>query len=409
MEQCQLDSGDTGMKVSLSTIGKFHTFDLARQLQQRQALAAIYTGYPTFKLRQEGLPAKKIHTFPWIQAPYMALPRLRQALGSGARHQWEYWSATSFDHYTARALDDCDVFVGLSGAALRTGGVAKARGIRYVCDRGSSHIRFLEQIMAEEHERWSLPYSGIDPRVIGREEAEYELADLITVPSSFVHDSFIRQGVTSTKLRVVPYGVDLQRFQPVATPDRQRFEVLFVGNVTVRKGIGYLLQAFHRVEHPRKRLTLVGGVSPDGAMLLKRLTSPDDDVVVRGHVTQINLQHIMSRSHVMVLPSVEEGLALVLAQALACGCPLISSRHTGALDLIQNGKEGYIVPIRNADIIAERLQWLADDPGLQQQMRNAALARVRTLGGWSQYGERMYHTLREVCAGHRNSGQGCPA
>lgn len=394
------------MKVSLSTIGKFHTFDLARQLQQRHALAAIYTGYPAFKLKQEGLPANKIHTFPWLQAPYMALPGLRQALNVGVRQQWEYWAATSFDHYTAGALDECDVFVGLSGAALHTGGVAKSRGIGYVCDRGSSHIRFLEQIMAEEHERWSLPYSCIDPRVIEREEAEYELADRITVPSGFVYDSFIGQGVSAAKLRVVPYGVDLHRFQSVASPDRERFDVLFAGNVSVRKGIGYLLQAFQRVHHPHKRLILIGGVSPDGAALLKRLTSPNDDVVVRGHVPQADLKHIMSRSHVMVLPSIEEGLALVQAQALACGCPLISSRNTGALDLIQNAKEGYIVPIRNADIITERLQWLADDPGLQESMRNAALARVNTLGGWRDYGELMTNTLREVCTGHRNTKKG---
>jgi glycosyltransferase involved in cell wall biosynthesis len=397
------------MKVSLSTIGKFHTFDLGRQLQHRQALAAIYTGYPAFKLKQEGLPAEKIHTFPWLQGPYMALPRIRQALDVRSRRLWEHWAAISFDRYTASALGECDVFVGLSGSALRTGRAAKARGIRYVCDRGSSHIRFLEQIMAEEHERWSLPYHGIDPRVIEREEAEYELADRITIPSGFVYDSFIQQGVTPSKLRVVPYGVDLQRFQSVARPERDRFDVLFVGNVSVRKGIGYLLQAFHRLQHPNKRLTLVGGISPDGASLLKRHAPAEDDIVTLGHVSQPKLKHIMSRSHVMVLPSIEEGLALVQAQAMACGCPLISSRHSGALDLIEDGKEGYIVPIRDADAIADRLQRLADDPGLQERMRDAALARVGSLGGWHQYGELMDAMLRDVCASHSNAGKGLPA
>jgi glycosyltransferase involved in cell wall biosynthesis len=397
------------MKVSLSTIGKFHTFDLGRQLQQRQALAAIYTGYPAFKLRQEGLPAEKVHTFPWLQGPYMALPRIRQALNTRTRQLWEHWAAISFDRYTERALGECDVFVGLSGAALRTGRTAKARGIRYVCDRGSSHIRFLETIMAEEHERWSLPYHGVDPRVIAREEAEYELADRITIPSGFVYDSFVQQGVAPAKLSVVPYGVDLQRFQSVARPDPERFDILFVGNVSVRKGIGYLLQAFQRVQHANKRLTLVGGISPDGASLLKRQAATDGEIVIRGHVSQPNLKHIMSRSHVMVLPSIEEGLALVQAQAMACGCPLISSRHSGALDLIEDGKEGYIVPIRDADAVAERLQRLADDPQMQGQMREAALARVSTLGGWHQYGELMHAMLDELCASRRTAGKGMPA
>lgn len=384
------------MKVSLSTIGKFHTFDLARQLERRGALAAIYTGYPAFKLRGEQLPGEKIHTFPWLQGPYMAWPRLRRAIGARARFQWEYLSALSFDRYTARALGDCDVFCGLSGAALRTGALAKSRGLVYVCDRGSAHIRCVDQLMAEEHALWSLPYEGVDPRIIERELAEYALADLVTVPSGFAYDSFVAQGVAPDKLRLVPYGVDLQRFTVVAEPDPARFDVLFVGNVALRKGIGYLLQAFERLAHPRKRLTLVGTVSDDGAALLRRL-APGADVVLRGALPQGQLPDIMSRSHVMVLPSIQEGLALVQAQALACGCPVIASRHSGALDLFQDGVEGYIVPIRSADAIAARLQQLADDPALRQGLRAGALRRVRSLGGWQQYGERMHAVLRAQC------------
>jgi alpha-maltose-1-phosphate synthase len=94
----------------------------------------------------------------------------------------------------------------------------------------------------------------------------------------------------------------------------------------------------------------------------------------------------MSTSHVMVLPSIEEGLALVQGQALACGCPMISSENTGGADLFSHGIEGFFVPIRSADAIAERLQQLADDPTLRQSMSEAALRRVKSLGGWEQYG-----------------------
>jgi glycosyltransferase involved in cell wall biosynthesis len=96
----------------------------------------------------------------------------------------------------------------------------------------------------------------------------------------------------------------------------------------------------------------------------------------------------MSSSHVLVLPSVEEGLALVQAQAMACGCPLISSTNTGGEDLFSDCVEGFLVPIRSPEAIAERLQQLADDPDLQQRMSEAALTRVRTIGGWHAYGEK---------------------
>jgi glycosyltransferase involved in cell wall biosynthesis len=89
----------------------------------------------------------------------------------------------------------------------------------------------------------------------------------------------------------------------------------------------------------------------------------------------------------MVLPSIEEGLALVQGQALACGCPVLATTNTGSEDLFTDGIEGFIVPIRDVDALAGRLQLLAGDPALQRRMSEAALARVKHLGGWRQYGD----------------------
>ncbi len=87
---------------------------------------------------------------------------------------------------------------------------------------------------------------------------------------------------------------------------------------------------------------------------------------------------------------------MVLAQALACGCPVIGSQHTGAPDLIEDGKAGYIVPIRNPQAIADRLQGLADDPALQQRLSQEALATVRHIGGWRNYGDQALAIYREL-------------
>src|SRR6185312_304315 len=106
-----------------------------------------------------------------------------------------------------------------------------------------------------------------------------------------------------------------------------------------------------------------------------------------GVVKQDRLAELMSTSHLMVLPSLEEGLALVQGQALACGCPVLCSTNTGGEDLFTNGVEGFIVPIRDVAALAEKMQQIADDPALQQRMSEAALARVRDLGGWHQYGD----------------------
>ncbi len=385
------------MKVVISVIGRFHSFELARELHRRQALQAIFSGYPRFKLSGEGLPADRIRTFPYVQAPFMALahkPWLPGALVRG----WERLAVLSLDRHVAAHLPECDVFVGLSSCGLATGRVARRRGARYVCDRGSTHIRTQDRLLREEYERWGLPFAGLPARVIEREESEYAEADLITVPSSFTLDSFVRQGVDARRLRRLPYGVNLARFGPAGEPAPQAFDVLFVGGMSLRKGVPYLLQAYARLQHPRKSLSFAGAVSPTLVRHLKARGLWPEEARLLGHVPQPRLRELMSRSHVLVLPSVEEGLALVQAQAMACGCVVLASRHTGAEDLFDDGQEGFIVPVRDADALAQRLQQLADDPALRRQMSQRALARVQRAGGWHDYGENAMAIYKELLA-----------
>lgn len=374
------------MKIALSTIGKFHTFDLARELHKYDALSAVFTGYPLFKLQQENLPTSLIHSFPYLHAPYMRFP-FWNVVGKRAKQQWEYWDRISFDWYVSNNIPECDVFSGLSGSAIKTGLVVKQRGGKYVCDRGSSHIRMQEHILKEEHERWNIPYFSIDPRIIEREEAEYELADIITVPSDFVYQSFVEYGISEKKLRLIPYGVNLSRFEKVGNPDNGRFDVLFVGALNLRKGLPDLLTAYKNLTHENKSLTLIGSVDNHLISYLKKFNLLTQDINILGHIPQVRLKEIMSKSHILVLPSLEEGLAMVQAQAMACGCPVIATTNTGASNLYSDCVEGYIVPIRNPDALTEKMQKLADNPDIQHEMSIAALEKVHSIGGWSEYGK----------------------
>lgn len=385
------------MNVVLSVPGKFHTFDLARELHSRQSLGTIFTGYPRFKLKQERIPAEKIHTWPWVQTAYMAMPK-RHWLGQRIVREWEWLAKNTLDAHVAHHMPDCDVFVGLSGSALRSGKTAHARGAKVVCDRGSSHIRVQDTLLREESDRWGIPFAGIDPRVIEREEAEYAQADCITVPSSFSVRSFVQAGVDPDKVRKLSYGVNLALFKPTGHPAVDRFDVLYVGGMNLNKGIPYLLQAYQRLEHPKKSLTFAGTPS---ALFIEQMKAQNiwpDEIQLLGHVPQPQLKDLMSRSHVMVLASVQEGLALVQAQAMACGCVVIGTEHSGAQDLFDDGQEGFIVPIRQSDAIANRLQMLADNPALRATMSTKSLLRVQGAGGWRDYGEQALSTYQSIAS-----------
>ena len=382
------------MKVVVSTIGKFHHFDLARQLHKRQVLEAIFTGYPKFKLKNENFPEQYIRSFPWLQAPYMAQSRFRITNQKFGR-ELTWWANCTFDAYVASCIPQCDIFLAIANAGMKSGRQAQKQGSLYICDRGCSHIRYQDTILREEYAKHNIVSQTVDPRFIEREEAEYEKADAIIVPSLFAKNSFVEMGVSEQKVYNVPLGVELARFHPTGEPDLDHFDVLFVGAASIRKGLPYLLESFALLEHPKKRLRIVGTVPIEAQKMLRKYMDAFP-ITCAGHCPQPELKEVMSRSHVLVLPSVEDGFGLVMAEAMACGCPVIATTNTGAMDLYQDGIEGFIVPIRDPAAITDRMQELADNPARRQAMSEACLRRVNSLGGWDAYGQAMMNTFASL-------------
>ena len=381
------------MQVIQAVFGVFHHFELAHQLYRRGHLRRIYSTWPWARLKREGIPRELVRTFPLVHTADYLL-RKTAFYSAALDDRFNEANSLTFDAWTRLRIEACDAFVAISGAGLTTGPKVQAMGARFICDRGSTHQRFQNQVLAEEHRRWQVPYIEPPGHIVRREEAIYAAADAITVPSTAARRSFEQMNVSSAKLYVIPYGVRLDRFRPTVRPSNEAFDVLFAGQVSLRKGVPYLLQAFSMLQHPQKRLTIVGAIQDDMRKLLHTL--PTEHVVFTGSIAQADLADRMSASHVLALPSVEEGLALVQGQAMACGCPVIATTATGAEDLFTAGVEGFIVPDRDVRALSDRLQQIADDPALRARMSEAALLRVQSLGGWDTYGDRwdqLLHTL----------------
>jgi glycosyltransferase involved in cell wall biosynthesis len=383
------------MIVTQISIGRFHHFHLARQMEMRGLLDCIWTGYPRIKLNDEqGIPINKIKTYPWLYSLYMARARFGLSNWQWLNKQWLWWAQEMLDYHVASKINQSTILIALSGTGLHTGTKVQQLGGRYICDRGSSHIRFQDQILREEYARWGLVFPGIDPRVVEKEEAEYIQADCITVPSEFVRRSFIEMGVPSTKISKIVYGARLDRFYKIADPPADVFRVLWVGSVSIRKGFIDLLDAFALFKHPNKELLVVGAIDIEIKALIA--TRRLDKVIFKGNVPNQDLPEVYNSSHVFVLPSIEEGLAMVQGESLACGCPVIATPNSGSEDLFANGREGFIIPIRSPKHIAEKLQQLADDYLLRLELSDNALKRVGGIGGWNTYGNSFSELVRSL-------------
>lgn len=377
------------MQVNVSGITTFHVYNLALQMQRLGLLKTYYTALPAS--RTPGIRSEKAKRIPTLLGPtYLArklgLSHFEAVLEKPARELFKRWLAAN--------TTSCDVFHSLSGFGLPAFSIAKERyGAVTICDRGSTHILFQDNNLRDEHKRWGIPYKCIDPVVIDTEISEYETCDLITVPSRFVYETFLAQGISPNKLAVIPYGVDLDMFHPIKKTDKV-FRAIYVGQISIRKGIPYLLQALANLSLPNFELMLIGRLRPD---FKEHFQKNKGDCIYLGSKSRAELYQWYSNASVFVIASIEEGLATVIAQAMACGLPVVATKNTGAVDLITDGIEGFIVPPRDPAALQEKVLYLYENPEVRLQMAHAALERVKRLGGWDDYGNRITAAYQDAC------------
>ena len=283
-------------------------------------------------------------------------------------------TARSIARQAAGLAASASVVIAGSGTALPSFQIAAARGVPRVLNYPSAHHDYRRRFFAAAAQR--LPeFSGLADRdeempEESREQLsrECELADLILVGSRFARESFIAEGLPAAKVMAIPYGVDLQRFTPApGQRSAGQFQVTYVGRISSRKGIGYLLHAYRRFQRSDSRLRLVGSVAGDAACL-----QPYAGLFTHlAHMPQFRLQEIYRDTDVFVFPSLLEGLGLVVLEAMACGCPVIVSAN-GPCDVVRDGVDGIVVPAEDSAAIESALHRLYDDRALLRSMALAA-------------------------------------
>ncbi len=286
------------------------------------------------------------------------------------------------DRSSFRFAIESDVFLYYRTTGRHTNLRLKKEQAKTVCvlEEVNSHVEQCLALMQREYEALGLgSYHERFPDMDARLEA-YAEADYILCPSEWVKRSFIEKGFAPEKILKNPYGMSLAPAGAVDRAASETFRILFVGQVHFRKGLRHLFEAFRKLSHPKKELVIVGPNTPITGL---EKTALPAGVTFAGELKGEALQNAYRTADVFCLPSVEEGLALVMGEALAFGLPVIATSHTGAEDLFTDGKEGLIVAPFSSIALTDALQRLADDRGLRETMSAAARDRAASLGGWN--------------------------
>jgi len=353
------------LKIAVVVPGRFHAFHLACALLNQGHDVTVFTNYPKWAAKRFGLPPKQVRSF-WLHGvltrviEQVSWKFIRKYIDKGFVLLFSYWAA-----YAVRK-EKWDVIHAWSGYATE---ILKSKKNRspLLLNRGSAHITTQTKLLKEEEKRMGLAVESASPWMIKRELYEYQYSDAIAVPSTFALNSFIENEVAISKTRLLLLGANTKSFYPTEEivaercrrlREKETLRILYVGAITAQKGIYDLIQIMKKLEKEIKNkrflFHLIGPVEP----LLSAYLKPVSDLFIfTPKVPEFELPQWYAKGDIFIFPTIQDGYAVVLAQAHANALPVMTTHHCIGPELIEENKSGWVFPIRRPCDFVEKLLW----------------------------------------------------
>lgn len=321
-------------------------------------------------------PGDRVRCVPWRELVRLSAKQLRldNLLCSAERPFSAIGVYRNFDEQVAKSLGTkrVDAVYAYEGGALNTFREAQKLGISTIYELPSGYWYWERDLLSDEAE-CNQEFASLHPKLTDSpghmrwKDEELRLADFVFVASQHVRRT-LAGVVEDEKIRVVNYGAPpLQPAKAVARDAKAPFQVLFVGALIQRKGIGYLLDAIDMLGQ-QVELTLIGTrFAPNRRV---------DEACRRWRwfesIPHDRVLEIMKECDALVLPSLSEAFGLVVTEAMSIGLPVIITPNVGAADLVVDGREGFIVPVCSSEAIADKINMLNRDRELLAVMSENA-------------------------------------
>lgn len=349
------------MKIAIVVHGRFHSFDLARALLGRGHDVTVFTNYPKWAMRPFGIPETQVRSF-WAHGIAARVANrvhdLTHALDPDrVLNPWfGRWAAGQLKR---ESWDVIHSWSGVSEEILKTPCIQARLKLMM---RGSAHIRTQAELLMEEEGRTGARIDTPSEWIVGRETREYGLVDRVVVLSTFARDSFQAKGVPADKIRLLPLGSDVRRFRPgreviesrcARILSGARLRVLYVGALMYRKGLHDIANIVRRLGE-KFDFRFVGPIADEAKQACSELSSQAEFIAKQ---PQYELPKWYASGDLFMFPTIEDGYAVVLAQAQASGLPILTTPNCCGPDLVRADQTGWILPIRNPEAVIEKLLW----------------------------------------------------
>ena len=403
------------LKVLLAHPGTQYAQQLAKQLYQKKSLDKFITSFTLsadsyisrtirfffpdiyrkiFNRVIARVPSSKIFIFPFLEWKYS-----RKLKSNSNSEEIIFSRNKEFQQLiTDSILKPANAVIGFDTSSWILVDRCRTLNIPYILDVSIAHSckkNIAYSNIAKEYPTWvnSLELKSNELLVV--EQSELENATHIVVASNFSKLSLIENGISANKITVNPYGVDISAFplkESFVIPRQIRF--IFTGLVDARKGIPFLLDAFQQVNPDKVFLSIVGQIQNHINIAIKDNYLLNNIEIV-GKLPHNELPGLLQKNDVFIFPSYFEGFGLVILEAMASGLPVITTTATAGPDIIEHGKEGFIIEPGDKKGLTDAIQYFIDNPHQIEIMGRAARKKAEQYS-WDAYGDRWEKIIHQV-------------
>jgi len=414
------------MVIVSNGFNKFHLSVAAEELHKRSQLSLFLTGaYPTDKIskilkrktlkrsrklarllsRQQDIEERLIVPL-WRSEFLHVVGQLIKKFSHASRFSTFMnlssilqYGSQAIKHVRKAAANGAKVYHYRAGFGHKSVEVARDFGMIAICDYSIAHGALLEFLIQNQGQ---FPRCG-DNTTLSRFWSlvlqDTKQADYVLVNSDFVKDTFLHQGWPESKVKVIYWGIDDQFLSEINDSSACRLQnqgplkVLYAGSFTKRKGIDTMVASLNSLTGIDWHLTIAGAMTRNIYNMYKSFLK-DSRVEYKGILTRRELAYCMLQSDVFLFPSLAEGSARVIFEAMAAGCYVITTRNSGSI--VKTDEHGCLIPSGSESALTRALcDAYRNRPKIQRIGDNNAKL-IKTQYRQKHYGDHLIRFYKEI-------------
>lgn len=403
--------------IIVSHPGKQHVYQLIYYLQKHGFLKQFITtvwfnnnAFPYFFLNclpnqykaavikklktrfNESIENNLVEQFPYVEFARKLLNK-RISVFSGERGVLAVSQA--HDYYVSQRLKKftSKILIGYELSSYRSFNIAKRMGMTTILDLASVHYKFIESLANTYSDfKSTIADQRIFNKVNRIKLKEYELADYIFTISELSKETLIVNGIPEEKIYLINLGIDHNMFKLKSQYNKSNvMKLLYVGNVSQRKGVEIILKAVKKINKKDIELTLIGGMSK-GNQLISKYEGLYNYIP---QLEQEELEKYYQEADLLLFPSYMDGWGFVVLESMSCGTPVIVSEYTGAKDAVISGENGFIIPVNDVNALVSKIEYFYNNKEKISEFGQKAF-KISNNYRWENYGNRIKDVILSI-------------